>query len=85
MAETSAATGTSNAGTNVIDSTAPSTFTSSRTSLAAGSSQPSSTSGGSNGNPINATSNGQLLVGEGTFGALAVLALCLAVSAGLVL
>jgi hypothetical protein len=41
-----------------------------------GASQTSATSGNSNGNPINATSNGQSSVGEGKFGVLAVLVVC---------
>lgn len=82
--ESSPATGAGNAGTNVAGSTTSSTFTSSRTSSAGSSSQTSARSGNSNGTPASATGNGQPSVGEGIFGVLAALALCLTVSAGLI-
>jgi hypothetical protein len=83
--EISAATGTSNVGINVIGSTSSSASTNTRTSAATGSGQTSTTSGGSNGNAVSASTNGQRSVGEGIPEVLAVLALCFAASAGIIL
>jgi hypothetical protein len=77
------ATGVKSSGASGINIQTSTTSTSLRSNPTTSGSQTSASSGGSNGSPASATTNGQPSVGESVFGLFAVIALCFAGAAGL--